>query len=267
LRLPRLTDEQFLLANKLVRNSGISPGTCPTCGSKEFSVTPDHFGREDGTYMYLGEEWECDCQTQILLNRHYLLANIPDQFQRLNWVEFRGSVDIVNSVDEYIIKWPSMKVNGMGVEFSAVNQGVGKTFAATHIAKELVRIGEKVYFIPFRNLVSALASGQERELTDKLKNVTVLVLDEVVPAITDLQHSLFAELFEEIIRDRTNFNRVTIMTTNMTTKDLRTEYPRTYSLLEAKQIRLEMGGEDARQTFIAQENLELAFNEEVRPIT
>jgi hypothetical protein len=57
------------------------------------------------------------------------------------------------------------------------------------------------------------------------------------------------------------------MTTNLTPEKLHREYPRSYSLLEAKNSRVIMEGEDARQSFIRDENRELALNEEVRPIT
>lgn len=263
LKLPRLTDAQYSYAQELTAKSGIPINVCPTCGSKQ-----DSDGiREYGTFKYLGQEWPCDCDTQIQLRKHYLLANIPDQFQRLDWNDFQGSEEVKTAVNIFLYKWPSFKVNGMGLEFSSPNLGVGKTFAATHVAKELVKLGESVFFTPFSEVVSALVSPDEKEIAMRMKDTTVLVLDEVIPAITDAQHGLFSEIFEQIIRHRTNFNRVTIMTTNMTPKDLHREYPRTYSLLEAKQDRIEMTGKDARKSWIAMDNWEIALNGEVRPIT
>jgi DNA replication protein DnaC len=205
----------------------------------------------------------------MVLRKHYLLANIGDQYQRLDWNDFNGSDDVKDAVELFLTKWESFKVNGMGLEFSSPQMGVGKTFAATHVGKELVKRGEQVYFLPFLDVINLYSKEQTfRDAQENLlRDSTVLILDEVRPAVSDAQRQLFGNRFEELIRFRTNFNRVTIMTTNLTPDELHEEYPRTYSLLEAKQLRVEMKGEDARQTFIAKENIELVANDEVRPIT
>lgn len=253
----------------MCRASGIPIKQCPTCLATEVEVADGVHGWENGTYRYRGEKHRCDCQTQMDLRIHYFLANIGDQYQRLDWNTFHGSEDVKDAVSLFLSKWDRFKQNGMGLEFSSANLGVGKTFAATHVGKELVKRGEAVLFMPFLEVISLLGRDQEyrNQQEDRLRDTTVLILDEVVPAWTDAQHNLFSGKFEELIRHRTNFNRVTIMTTNLSPSKLHDEYPRTYSLLEAKQIRVEMRGEDARQTFIAQENIELIANDEVRPIT
>jgi hypothetical protein len=55
---------------------------------EEHLTTPDggeYYGREYGTYKLDGEVHPCDCDEQIALRKHYLLANIGDQYMRLNW--------------------------------------------------------------------------------------------------------------------------------------------------------------------------------------
>lgn len=253
----------------MCRKSGTPITQCPTCGSKATAVDEDNFGWENGTYRYQGEVHRCDCDTQMQLRKHYLLANIGDQYQRLDWANFQGSDDVREGVAMFLDKWPSFKANGMGLEFSSPKLGVGKTFAATYVGKELVKRGERVFFIPFRDVINLYSKEQTfRDAQEnRLKDTTVLILDEVQAGVSDAQRQLFSDRFEELIRFRTNFNRVTIMTTNLTPDELHDQYPRTYSLLEAKQLRIEMSGEDARQTFIAKENIELVANDEVRPIT
>lgn len=169
----------------------------------------------------------------------------------------------------FLDKWQSFKLHGMGLEFSSPNLGVGKTFAATHVGKELIKRSEKVMFMPFLEIIGLLGREADFRTTaeDRLRDTTVLILDEVVPPISVAQGNFFSTKFEELIRHRTNFNRVTIMTTNLTPDRLHEHYPRTYSLLEAKQLRIEMGGKDARQDYIGMENIELVANGEVRPIT
>lgn len=269
LRLPRLTDKEYDYVAELAQRSGIPLVQCPTCGAKEIYVDENNYGWINGTYRLDGEEHECDCQTQMELRKHYLLANIGDQYQRLDWKDFKGSKEAAEAVSLYLDAWETAKINGMGLEFSSHLLGVGKTFAATHIAKELIKQGERVYFIPFLEVISLLGRPQEyrNDVQDRMRDTTILILDEVVPAVTAPQRALFAGQFEELIRNRTNFNRPTIMTTNLTPSELHKEYPRTYSLLEAKQIRIEMIGADARQGIRGVRNLELLANGEVEPIT
>jgi DNA replication protein DnaC len=267
--LPRLNNAEYDAVVKLARNSGIPLGQCPTCLSREIEVEPGVHGRENGTYQFRGTVFECDCDIQMLLRRHYLLAGIGEQYQRLDWEDFRGTPAVREAVGMFLDKWQNFKLHGMGLEFSSPNLGVGKTFAATHVGKELIKRGEKVIFMPFLEIIGLLGRDVDFRTAqeDRLRDSAVLILDEVVPPYTQAQGNLFSAKFEELIRYRTNFNRVTIMTTNLTPNKLHEHYPRTYSLLEAKQIRIEMGGKDARQDFIGMENIELVANGEVRPIT
>ena len=269
LRLPRLSNQQYEYVEKVCRDSGIPIGQCPTCLARPIEIDAGVYGWENGTYRLDGEEHECDCQTQMDLRVHYLLANIGEQYQRLDWNRFQGSKDAKDGVALFLEKWRSFKLNGMGLEFSSPVLGTGKTFAATHLGKEMVKQGEAVYFMPFRDIIDLLGHDRDYRTAqeNRLRETTILILDEVVPAISAAQRELFAVKFEDVIRYRTNFNRVTIMTTNLEPEDLHKEYPRTYSLLEAKQIRVKMTGDDARMGFIGMENLELVANDEVRPIT
>jgi DNA replication protein DnaC len=253
----------------MARASGMPLSQCPTCKTKEFEVAPGVWGWENGEYTLDEVAYPCDCQTQMLLRKHYIHANIPDQYQRLNWGNFTGSPVVTDTVKIYLDAWESNKTNGMGLEFSSTRIGVGKTFAATYIAKELIKRSEAVYFTPFLDVIDLLSKDQEYRNAEesRLRETTVLILDEVVPAISAAQSQFFAMRFEQLIRHRTNFNRVTIMTTNMTPAQLNSEYDRIYSLLEAKQTRIEMTGTDARQGDRGLRNEMLSANRECEPLT
>jgi hypothetical protein len=56
------------------------------------------------------------------------------------------------------------------------------------------------------------------------------------------------------------------MTTNMDQETLNAAYPRTYSLLSAKQMRQEVAGTDRRES-IGIKEMEIIANGETRPIT
>lgn len=202
-----------------------------------------------------------------MLRKHYLLANIPDQYMRLDWErDFHGSQSAKDGVRLFLDKWPAFKLNGMGVEFAGTAMGVGKTFAATTIGKELIKRKEDVFFIPFNQMLHAMRY-EDTDVLERLDNVNVLILDEVQPPPNEQLRSVMANHFESIIRNRTNYNGVTIITTNMTEEALLDEYPRVYSLLSAKQLRIPLEGEDARQGLTSKRNLELIINDEQMPIT
>lgn len=272
MKLPRLSNAHYEEVEAKASMSGVPLDQCPTCGSKPFTVRDEELGEAEGryfgTYRYRGEEHPCDCITQMALRKHYLLANIGDQYMRLNWEDYRDE-GVKADVALYLDLWQSFKINGMGMEFGGEALGVGKTFGATYVGKELTKKGERVYFLPFLEIISLYQreDAERDRMNRRLRETTVLILDEVRPPRSDAQQWLFAERFEELIRHRTNFNLPTIIGTNLTEDELDRHYPRAYSLLAAKQTRLELTGQDARQSWIAMENIELAANGEVRPIT
>jgi hypothetical protein len=268
-----LKNVEYDEASRLAKLSGIPLSQCPTCLSKEqFFTTPEggeYYGRINGVYTLDGVEYPCDCDRQIALRKHYLLANIGDQYMRLDWDRDYRDEAVKDDVQTYLDAWPNLKVQGMGVEFSSPKLGVGKTFAATYIGKELIKLGERVYFMPFYEMVGvySLPLEERRPIEQRLHDCSVLVLDEVIAPNTEAQSNLFSAKFEELIRTRTNFNRVNIMTTNLTPDKLHDIYPRIYSLLSAKQFRIEMDGEDAREHIVRPRNIQAVANREIRPIT
>ena len=83
--------------------------------------------------------------------------------------------------------------------------------------------------------------------------------------MSEAPRALFAEKVEELIRYRSNYNKVTILTTNLTPKELDEIYPRTYSLLAAKEQSIKVAGNDVRKEGIWSVNKQLAENGESRP--
>lgn len=269
MNLRRLSNAEYERAEQRARRSDIALDVCPTCGSVEETIDEGTYGREPGTYHFRGEDHACNCERQMALRRHYLVAGIGDQYARLDWRDYDGDESIKDAVDLYLDKWQSAKANGMGIEFSSPGLGRGKTFGATHIGKELIKRGVDVYFVQFLEVVSALTGEHEEAdyVRGRILDSTVLILDEVAEPWTAPQRDLFAAKLEEVVRSRTNENLVIIMTTNLAPDRLNQIYPRVYSLLEAKQIRIEMTGKDARQGKVADQNLRLWLDDEVAPIT
>lgn len=266
-KLKNLTDQEYDLATKLAK-SKLPLDQCPTCGSKMEAI-PGSGGvkqRINGTYKYLGKEYDCECDAQIALRSRYLVANIGEQYQRLDWDEWTGCPDTKAAVDLYLSEWEQFFRQGMGLEFYSSALGTGKTFAATHIGKELIKQGQSVYFIPFIEMVAAFDRQDSDYIANRVRESGFVILDEVIPPISEAQKSFFATQLEALIRHRTNNNLPTIMTTNMDQETLNAAYPRTYSLLSAKQMRQEVAGTDRRES-IGIKEMEIIANGETRPIT
>lgn len=264
-RLRRISDEEYEYAQRLAGDTPLHQ--CPTCKSKPEEV-PDSGGVKQtipGTFRFRGKEYACDCDIQKALRIRYLAANIGAQYQKLDWNDFQGTVLAKDAVDTYLALWENFKDQGFGLEFGGKGLGTGKTWAAIHIGKELIKRGQQVYFIPFVEMVAAFDHNEGSEVEDRIRQTPYVILDEILPAISDRQREFFAFRFEAIIRHRTNNDFPTIITTNMTQDELHKIYPRVYSVLAAKQDRIDMSGEDARVSLMARESHELILNGEVRP--
>jgi DNA replication protein DnaC len=268
-KLKGLSDAEYERAKRLAAKTGTPIDQCPTCKGKREAI-PGSGGVtefQSGSYKNRdGEVIECDCASQMALRSRYLLANIGSQYQKLDWKDFSPkSPEIKQAVDDYVENWESFLHHGFGIELGGQDLGVGKTFSATYIGKEMIKRNQTVYFIPFTDLVFAYQS-EDSDLEDKFRSVTFLVIDEVTLPKTAKQHEVFADKFEAMIRHRTNYDLPTIITTNVSAEKLDGAYPRVYSLLAAKQIRVEFEGEDAREKK-GLENSEMIMNDMRRPIT
>lgn len=266
IRLRTISDEEYEWADSLARkikgNKGL--GYCPTCHTRlDDEQNPS---MTIPMYRYHEELHQCDCQAQVALFARYLLARIPEQYMRLDWAEYDGSPEAREFVNGYLEKWSNYRDHGFGVEFGGPKLGIGKTFAATHIGKEMVKRRQEVYFISFVEMVAAFERDDADATEDKIRMSPYLILDDIMPAYSERQKNFYHTRFEAIIRHRTNYNLPTIITTNLTATELEKLYPRTYSLLAAKQERIDMDGEDFR-AYLSFENKELIANGEMRPIT
>jgi len=206
----------------------------------------------------------------VLLFRHYLLARIPQEYMILDIADWKNEEgeEALEVAADYLEKWEDLRRYGMGLGFYGP-QGTGKTFLSMWIAKKLLQKGESVYCTSFRSMVNVfeLPIAERKEEEERLRDCTILVLDEIARPISNGQQGLFAEKFEELVRYRSNYNKVTILTTNLAPEELDEIYPRTYSLLRAKERSIQVKGKDARRDHVWSLNRELAENHERRPIT
>lgn len=265
LTLKPLSDDDYALARRLAPTS---LDVCPTCGGKEEKV-PDSGIKRWASHGYRldGNEHKCDCQAQLALYARYILANIGPQYQRLDWDEFAGTEEANAMVRQYTSQWQNFFRHGFGLTFSSKTQGVGKTWAATHIGKELIKRRQKVFFLDFIEMVDAFCND-DTAMMRRMRETTFLILDDVRMGISERQNDLYALKFEIVIRHRTNYNLPTIFTTNLTEEEFEENFPRIYSLIRPKQMWINMNGVDHRklsETGVA--TAEMVARGEIRPIT
>lgn len=249
-RLPTLSNKQLAQVYTLTKDMNLSTRTCPTCRQKIVEEAPGIEVWHPSTYKLYGQEFDCDCKWQLHLREHYILAGIPKDYWTLSADDFFGDPHALAEVQSYLDQWTDMRWHGMGLHLYSPNQGTGKTMLATLIAKNLILRGEHVVFITLKDAIRALNTDLDpkQEQFALLRHTPVLILDELIEPYTTAQQNYFAGELEYLIRFRTGGNGVTITTTNLTPDQLEEFYPRTFSLLEAKQTTIKVNGEDARKS-------------------
>lgn len=225
---------------------------CPTCKGKEY-------------YLFEGKKKSCNCDFQISLARHYLLANIGITYHSLGFEDlFDSKSDLKDFILAFLDEWPYSKQYGKGVVFNGP-LGTGKTLAQILILKELIKKGEKCWFLSFLPSVTDYVDNKE-ELKKNIRSAQCLSVDEVVVGKTDRQRELYEEVLEYIVRYRVENSLSTLMGTNLTQAAFNKAYPRVASLLELNTCYYELDGEDTRKSSSKEEISKLIKNREVRPV-
>jgi len=193
--------------------------SCPTC---------------DGSGIYEikgGVTVKCDCRQQKLLYKSYLHAGIGIKWQKLDWDDFADAkedaeVDPKQETVKYLTHHDKYIRDGIGMVYMGW-YGTGKTFLASLLAKELVKLGYKVNFSTFVAMLNHFTKGwsdpEERDRFDKrVLGADVLILDDLGKELTK---NLGMTTLDHILRQRMYAMRPTIFTTNLlTNSDITREY-------------------------------------------
>jgi DNA replication protein DnaC len=215
-------------------------GTCPTCGG-------------DGKYAYDGVMYECPRDgsgrdAQLQLYKLYCSADLTKEHMSLEWEDYPHR-DLALKADEYIDKFDDMRAFGMGLEIYGEHMGTGKTWMATYILRELLKMGHSGWFVEFNDIKAMWELYEEDELkyrTERMMRSDILVIDEIGRPSTEKATRYYEERLEWVIRHRTSRNLPTITTTNMEVAEMEHLFPRLKSLLNPKQVRIEISGADYR---------------------
>lgn len=126
--------------------------------------------------------------------------------------------------------------------------GLGKTFLSSCIASELLKEGRNVVFGSILNLFRKIEDEHFGRAigntTDIIVNAELVILDDLG---SEFQTSFTDSVLYEIVNDRLNLNKPTIISTNLSMKELNTKYnERIVSRLTGCFIPMYFLGEDIR---------------------
>lgn len=201
---------------------------CPTC-------------KNTRKYFWDNKNNDCDCVYQLQLNKHYLISGIGENYQRLDWPDFFDQEnDNVVEAKKYVDKHKSYIDRGVGIIFYG-SFGVGKTFAANMVVKELIKLGYKCFATTFANTVEQFTAGwksieDQRYFQKKFVYSDVLLLDDLGKEFKT-SNNLPQTTFDNLLRSRVQAGKPTILTTNMDISELKDGYGgAVLSMLLEKQI-------------------------------
>lgn len=249
----KIDDDEYDRLKK--RFPAFDTSICPTCsGTLKF--------------RYHNRTWDCNCEVQRALARHYLYANISRTYHSLGFDDLReDKEDLGEVVHSFISNWDTYKRYGRGIIFMG-GLGTGKTTAQVLLLKELIKKGEKVWFMTFTELTDAYmnTNNQKDEIYHEIQTAACVAVDEVPCGKSKDQKDFFEKVLEWAIRYRVENSLPTVMGTNLTEKGMTENYPRICSLVGMTYLLYEVDGEDVRKTTSKEQVEELIEKKEIRPV-
>lgn len=228
---------------------------CPTC-------------KKTGFYHWKGQDHPCDCEMQLQLFKHYLHSGIGTTYQRLDWSDYKGADEhYIETLLDYVEN-PLYVERGIGL-FLSGPKGTGKTMMANLVLKEFVKLGYSCWATTFANAKEMFTAGwhsgeDQAYFRRRFLGSDILLLDDVGK---EFRNRLTESVLDDILRQRRQAGRPTIVTTNITEGEMGSEYGSgILSLLREKTLDfMYFDGDDFRARANDIELTEIA-NGETRPI-
>jgi DNA replication protein DnaC len=248
---------------ELARRNLKASMACPTC-------------KGAGKFVWNGVEYDCekdddDICIQKKLFLRYELANIPRRFQRLDWSDLVNQPEAKATAEDYIEHSDNALALGVGLYIFSPGLGTGKTFLATHILKEFVKLGHIGYYVAFFDILDLHRREPEDRafIENKLLSSSIIVIDDVVAATaSQKQADHYRNTLERVVRHRAHNDLPTIITSNLTSEQLDDEYDRIFSLMSDSLLPLELDSSSDFRIMAGLANRAKALlNGETPPIT
>ncbi len=214
----------------------------------------------------------CDCRQDREILTKLKSAKIPLDLQNCTVKGFRTDIYQVEEnrmkagfakrvATEFTENFHEFKDQGKGLYLYSKTTGSGKSRLAVSIANGLIRrLDVNVLYISSVNMLNELKNTfdnkngvREMDILNFYGNVEVLIIDDFgVEKATDWSESIFTQVLE----DRMNNKKVTILTSNLSVEELSGKYPagRIQSRIEKITFPLAMPEESVRSILATEEN-------------
>lgn len=168
---------------------------------------------------YTTEELNEQCSIQLHDFSEFRIDFYPQQMGNINSRELMSTVynDCLNYANNFTPNADSLFFFG--------KTGLGKTFLSSCIAKKLLNEGVNVFFGSilklFRQIEDERFRRREGDTTGIIINAELVILDDLG---SEFQTSFTDSVLYEIINERLNAGRPTIISTNLSMKELDSKY-------------------------------------------
>lgn len=161
-----------------------------------------------------------------------------------------GQQQITDTLRRYVSRWDDMRRNNIGILFYGP-VGVGKSFFSSCVCNEILKQRVSVCATSFSRVLNVLQSSFDgrQETLDRLGRFQLLFLDDL-GAERSTEFSL--EQIFSVVDSRYRTKRPTLITTNLSVKDIENPQNMAYSrifdrILEMCPIRIAVTGQSRRQ--------------------
>lgn len=161
-------------------------------------------------------------------------ANVPSNFWYATLAEVPKDLPYLDKVLSYYAQMECMMDQGIGLYLYSTENQTGKTSIAVALLKRALRLRRTAYFEEAGRLKNALTRNEQFDenilLDYRIRNVDILVIDDLGKEYRTT--SGYAEsTFENLIRDRVQEVKPTIITGNLPPKELGKIYSSSLSAL------------------------------------
>jgi DNA replication protein DnaC len=199
-----------------------------------------------------------------------LNAGINTEYQRLLWDDMTHvNLDAQDQVGEYITNLDYNIRIGRGLILWSKTPGTGKTLLGSLIVKRSLARGVDCYLTQFNEMLDIFTSGWRDEderawFIRRIRNVTLLAVDDIGKE-SGGRSNVVDSMFDTVMRHRVASGLPTLITTNLTPKEIQQGYGMyVMSLLSEQCEDIEVPGMDYRPKK-REKNTMLAVNKIVRP--
>ena len=173
-------------------------------------------------------------------------ANVPEKFWYVTLSCIPKDLPYMNKVLSYYAKMDEMVEKGIGLYLYSKDNQTGKTSISVALLKRALRLRKTAFFDEAGRLKNALIKNAEFDETfmvdQRIQTVDLLVIDDLGKEYRT--GSGYAEnTFENIIRSRIQSLRPTIITSNLSPKDVGNVYSKSLSaMLKGSLIPIDISG-------------------------